>query len=61
MSQSTQARALPKIEIVDQPEENGPQKKRSTRFSLPVILIIAGVSLLGFILAYRRTSQQKSN
>ncbi|GER86374.1 hypothetical protein KDW_05360 [Dictyobacter vulcani] len=46
----------PKIEIVDQPEEQAAENKRTFRFSLPIML---GVTLLAIFFLFQRRSRAK--
>lgn len=49
--------AAPKIEIVDQPEEQAVENKRNFRFSLPIIL---GFTLLAIFFLFQRRSRSKN-
>ncbi|GCE17013.1 hypothetical protein [Dictyobacter kobayashii] len=55
MAQATQETTMPKIEIVDQPDEQEETGKNSFRFTLPIIL---GLTLLGIFFLFRRKTQE---
>ncbi|GCE24979.1 hypothetical protein KDA_04630 [Dictyobacter alpinus] len=56
MASATPEIATPKIEIVDQPEEQQEDSKRTFRFSLSIIL---GLTLLAVFFLFQRRSREE--
>ncbi|GHO86237.1 hypothetical protein [Dictyobacter formicarum] len=56
MAQATQETMTPKIEIVDQPDEEEATGKSAFRFILPIILTL---SVLGVFFLFKRKSRSE--